>query len=114
MNQGLKHESRPSSPIEINPEIITLNEGTFHKESQRGEKKNKYQEEKLRDEWKYRTKEGQTSERLFGWMKEMKEKEKKEWREGDLYLREQIIGRIEKWMEKYIREALNKKSKFHH
>ena len=50
-----------------------------HKESQRGGKKNKYQEEKLRDEWKYRTKEGQTSERLFGWMKEMKEKEKKEW-----------------------------------
>lgn len=39
---------------------------------------NKYQEEKLRDGWKYRTKEGQTSEWLFGWMKEMKEKEKKE------------------------------------
>lgn len=83
-------------------------------ESQRGGKKSKYQEEKLRDEWKYRTKKGQTSERLFGWMKEMKEKEKKEWREGDLYLRKQITGRIEKWMEKYIREALNKKCKFHH
>ena len=26
MNQGLKFESRPSSEIEINPEIITLNE----------------------------------------------------------------------------------------
>ena len=33
MNQRLKFESRPSSPIEINPEIITMNEGTFQETS---------------------------------------------------------------------------------
>ena len=33
MNQGLKIESRPSSAIEINPEIITLSEGAIQETS---------------------------------------------------------------------------------
>ena len=53
------------------------------------------------------------NERTVIRMDERNEGKRKEgMREGGYYLREQITGRIEKWMEKYIREALNKKCKF--